>query len=104
MLIIRGVNIFPSDVEAIVRKDTELSGEYRLVVTRENHLDSLTVEAESRHGANIPVADLAARVKRQIKAVTGVGAAVDILPPDTLPRATHKAKRVEDRRTGVWTQ
>lgn len=104
MLIIRGVNIFPSDVEAIVRKDTELSGEYRLVVTRENHLDSLTVEAEARHGANIPVADLAARVKRQIKAVTGVGAAVDILPPDTLPRATHKAKRVEDRRTGVWTQ
>lgn len=104
MLIIRGVNIFPSDVEAIVRKDTELSGEYRLVVERKDHLDSLTVEAEARQGANTAPNDLAARLKRQIKAVTGVGAKVNILAPDTLPRATHKAKRVEDRRGRVWTE
>lgn len=104
MLIIRGVNIFPSDVEAIVRKDTELTGEYRLLVERKDHLDALTVEAEARHGANTAPDDLAARIKRQIKAVTGVGAAVRILPPDTLPRATHKAKRVEDRRGQVWTR
>lgn len=103
MLIIRGVNIFPSDVEALVRKDHDLSGEYRLVVDRKDHLDSLTVEAEARHGVNLPPEELAARLKRQIKAVTGVGAAVAILPPDTLPRATHKAKRVEDRRGQVWT-
>ncbi|MCA1974590.1 MAG: phenylacetate--CoA ligase [Caenispirillum sp.] len=103
MLIIRGVNIFPSDVEALVRKDHDLSGEYRLVVERKDHLDSLTVEAEARHGVNLPPEELAARLKRQIKAVTGVGAAVAILPPDTLPRATHKAKRVEDRRGQVWT-
>lgn len=104
MLIIRGVNIFPSDVEALVRKDTELSGEYRLVVERKDHLDSLTVEAEARHGANTAPEDLAARLKRQIKAVTGVGAQVDILAADTLPRATHKAKRVDDRRGQVWTK
>ena len=103
MLIIRGVNIFPSDVEALVRKDSELSGEYRLVVERRNHLDSLTIEAEARNGANTAPAELAARLKRQIKAVTGVGAEVVILPADTLPRATHKAKRVEDRRGQVWT-
>jgi len=103
MLIIRGVNIFPSDVEAIVRKDHDLTGEYRLVVDRENHLDRLTVDVERRRGVNIPPADLAARLARQIKGVTGVGAAVQVLDPDTLPRATHKAKRVEDRRTGVWT-
>ncbi|MCR6631925.1 MAG: phenylacetate--CoA ligase [Magnetospirillum sp.] len=103
MLIIRGVNIFPSDVEAIVRKDHELTGEYRLVVERKDHLDALTVEAEARHGINTPTEDLAARLKRQIKAVTGVGAQVAILPPDTLPRATHKAKRVDDRRGRVWT-
>jgi phenylacetate-CoA ligase len=103
MLIIRGVNIFPSDVEALVRKDTDLSGEYRLVVERKDHLDSLTVEAEHRHGINLPLEELGARLKRQIKAVTGVGAHVAILPPDTLPRATHKAKRVEDRRERVWT-
>mgnify|MGYP000379001783 CR=1 FL=1 len=46
--------------------------------------------------------ELAGRFAHHLKAVTGVSAAVTILPPDTLPRATHKAKRVEDRRTGVW--
>jgi phenylacetate-CoA ligase len=64
MLIIKGVNIFPSDIEAIARKDHDLSGEYKLIVERDNHLDILT--------------------------------------PDTLPRATHKTKRVEDRRQNVW--
>jgi Coenzyme F390 synthetase len=103
MLIIRGVNIFPSDVEALVRKDHDLGGEYRLVVERRDHLDSLTVEAERRPGTNLASEDLAERLKRQIKAVTGVGAHVAILDPDTLPRATHKAKRVEDRRGQVWS-
>ncbi|WP_108662756.1 phenylacetate--CoA ligase family protein [Acuticoccus kandeliae] len=103
MLVIRGVNIFPSDVEAIVRKDHDFTGEYRLVVERENHLDSLTVEAERIHGVNVPDDALAKRLKDHIKAATGVGAAVSILEPDTLPRETHKAKRVDDRRGNVWT-
>ena len=102
MLIIKGVNLFPSDVEAIARRDHDFSGEYRLIVEREKHLDRLTVEVEraatSAHGD----AELAGRFAHHLKAVTGVSAAVTILPPDTLPRATHKAKRVEDRRTGVW--
>jgi phenylacetate-CoA ligase len=38
-----------------------------------------------------------------LKSLTGVSAGVKILPPDTLPRATHKAQRVEDRRKGVWS-
>ncbi|MBN9697687.1 MAG: phenylacetate--CoA ligase, partial [Zoogloea sp.] len=46
MLIIKGANIFPSDVEAIARRDHDLTGEYRLIVERENHLDRLTVELE----------------------------------------------------------
>ena len=46
--------------------------------------------------------ELSARFRRHLKSVTGATATVRILPPDTLPRATHKAKRVEDRRTGVW--
>lgn len=103
MLIIRGVNIFPSDVEAIVRKDHDLTGEYRLVVDRPDHLDRLTIEAEHRAGVNTRPEDLAERLHRRIKATTGVGAQITILPPDTLPRATHKAKRVEDRRGQVWT-
>ena len=102
MLIIKGVNIFPSDVEAIVRQDHALSGEYRLIVEREQHLDQLRVEVE-RAGANASQdAQLAQQFARQLKALTGVSAQVAILPPDTLPRATHKAKRVEDRRQQVW--
>jgi phenylacetate-CoA ligase len=102
MLIIKGVNIFPSDVEAIARKDHDFSGEYKLIVERENHLDHLTVEVERSATYAGSDEELAARFNRHLKSVTGVTATVRILPPDTLPRATHKAKRVEDRRTGVW--
>lgn len=103
MLIIKGVNIFPSDVEAVVRDDHRLTGEYRLVVDRHNHLDRLTVEAEHIPALNGPVEEIARQVERKIKAVTGVHADIALLPPDSLPRATHKAKRVEDRRSGLWT-
>ena len=103
MLIIKGVNIFPSDIESVIRRDHDLTGEYRLLADRVDHLDRLTVEIERRHGINIPPSDLSARVSRQIKAVTGVGAEVSVLEDGTLPRATHKAKRVEDRRKHVWS-
>ena len=103
MLIIKGVNIFPSDVEALVRGDHDQTGEYRLVVDRVEHLDRLTVELERKHGFNGTDEDLAERFGRRLKAVTGVSADIRVLPSDTLPRATHKAKRVEDRRANVWT-
>jgi len=103
MLLIKGVNLFPSDVEAVVRKDTELTGEYRLVVERVEHLDRLTIEIEHVHGYNGTTETLSLRIGHQLKALTGVGAVVSVLPPDTLPRATHKAKRVEDRRADVWS-
>lgn len=102
MLIIKGVNLFPSDVEAIARKDHDLGGEYRLIVERINHLDALTVEVERAASYTGSDAELAVRFNGHLKSVTGVTANVRILAPDTLPRATHKAKRVEDRRTGVW--
>ncbi|WP_142846149.1 phenylacetate--CoA ligase family protein [Telmatospirillum sp. J64-1] len=103
MLIIKGVNIFPSDVEAIARQDPALTGEYKLVVERINHLDQLTVEVEVAHGHNGPTEEVAARFGKHLKSVTGVSAKVVVHPADTLPRATHKAKRVEDRRQGVWS-
>jgi phenylacetate-CoA ligase len=103
MLIIKGVNIFPSDIEAIARRDHALSGEYKLIVERENHLDHLTVEIERAATDAGQDAELAARFAGHLKSVTGVAARIVILPPDTLPRATHKAKRVEDRRQHVWS-
>lgn len=103
MLIIKGVNLFPSDVEAIARRDHELSGEYRLVIEREQHLDRLTVEIE--RASLDPSQDqvLAERFAGHLQSITGVSARVLILPPETLPRATHKAKRVEDRRGNLWS-
>ncbi|WP_319244671.1 phenylacetate--CoA ligase [uncultured Propionivibrio sp.] len=103
MLIIKGVNVFPSDIEAIARKDHDLTGEYRLVVERENHLDQLTVEIERAAAFAGDDAELVTRFSRQLQSVTGVSAKVRILSPESLPRATHKAKRVEDRRQGVWS-
>jgi phenylacetate-CoA ligase len=103
MLIIKGVNLFPSDIEAVARQDPALTGEYRLVVERINHLDRLTVEVESVRGFNGSLEELAHRLSRHVKATTGVHAEVRVLAPDTLPRATHKAKRVDDRRQGVWS-
>jgi phenylacetate-CoA ligase len=102
MLIIKGANLFPSDVEAIARRDHDFTGEYRLIVERENHLDRLTVELERSPAFAGSDEELAHRFGRQLKSITGVSANVTILPADTLPRATHKAKRVEDRRSGVW--
>lgn len=103
MLIIKGVNIFPSDVEAIARQDRDLSGEYRLIVERQNHLDRLTVEVERAFADDSRDGELVERFTGHLKSITGVAADVVILPPDTLPRATHKAKRVEDRRQHVWS-
>lgn len=100
MLIIKGVNVFPSDIEAIVRKDADYTGEYVLIVNRVHHLDELTVQAERSSGRDIH--ELAERLKRQIKATVGISAAVEILEPGALPRATHKAKRVIDNRAKVW--
>lgn len=102
MLIIKGANLFPSDVEAIARRDHDLTGEYRLIVERQNHLDVLTVEVERSAAFSGRDEDLAHHFGRQLKSITGVSAVVKILPADTLPRATHKARRVEDRRSGVW--
>jgi phenylacetate-CoA ligase len=90
-------------VEAVVRQERDLTGEYRLVVERANHLDRLTIEIEYRHGFNGTLEELAARIARRLKSVTGVGAEVRVLAPESLPRATHKAKRVDDRRSGVWS-
>lgn len=98
MLIISGVNVFPSDIETFVRKNQDLTGEYRLVVTEETHLAHLTVEVEHVEGYPGEVEELAFRVVHDIFKVLGVKPRVKILPPNTLERATHKAKRVVDLR------
>lgn len=103
MLIITGVNVFPSDIEKVVRDLKELTGEYRVIVYREQHLDKFDVEVEKKEGIGIPDEKLAEEVRRRLKSLLGVSPRVKILKENTLERATHKAKRVIDKREKVWS-
>ena len=98
MLIISGLNVFPSDIETFVRKNQDLTGEYRLVVNEEKHLAHLTVEVEHVEGFPGEIEELTRRVVHDIFKVLGIKPRVKVLPPNTLERATHKAKRVLDLR------
>ena len=115
MLIIRGVNLYPTEVELVLGRIEELSPHYRLVVTRASTLDELTVETEvveevfRRAGAEVlseqvVAADrfldqLRARVRHEIKASLGVTANVVLASPGTVPRSEGgKLNRVDDRR------
>ena len=104
MLIIRGVNVFPSHIEEQIMADAALAAIYEIHVTREGHLDALAVHCEVKPetGAVSP-ADLAAmgeQLKQRIKALIGISTAVTVLPADSLKRIeVGKAKRVYDTRT-----
>jgi phenylacetate-CoA ligase len=102
MLIIKGVNVLPSSVEAVVRANTKLSGEYRLVVERVERLDVLTVEVERIQSYRGDVKILEMNVQRDLKAVLGITPNVTVYDDGTLPRETHKAKRIVDKRKNVW--
>jgi phenylacetate-CoA ligase len=101
MLIIRGVNVFPSQIEELIVGQPQLSPQYLLEVHREGMLDHLTVLVEIDPGApNVaPLRDEAARdLQRRIKSYVGVTATVTVCNPGTLERSAGKAKRVLDRR------
>ncbi|HEX5634350.1 MAG TPA: phenylacetate--CoA ligase PaaK [Gemmatimonadales bacterium] len=103
MLIIRGVNLFPTQVEEIVLQHPRLSGQYQLVVTREGPLDHLEVRCEvaAEAGALSPnaVEEIAGWLQQRIKSLIGVSTAVSVLPAETIERTlTGKARRVVDKR------
>jgi len=103
MLIIRGVNVFPSQIEEIVIQQTSLSPHYVLEVRRESHLDELDVLVERRPEIPGPLS-VAARssveqeVERLIKGLIGVSTKVRVVEPGTLQRSQGKAVRVIDKR------
>jgi len=101
MLIIRGVNVYPSQIEAALIGLPGIAPHYQLVVERRGNLDELTVEAEATPGAAATEADLreiAARVRHQIKSLVGVTAEVVVKKPGEVPRSQGKAVRVRDLR------
>jgi phenylacetate-CoA ligase len=97
MLIVRGVNLFPSHVEHLLLGVDEVAPHYRLVIEREGAMDELTVECEPT-SAGVDREALTARVERLLREHTGIRIAVAVVEPGALPRSEGKAVRVEDRR------
>ena len=103
MLIIRGVNVFPTQIEEVVLAHPRLSGHYQILVTRNGLLDEFTVSCELQPGSgNLGTAELreiGEWVQHRIKVLVGISTRVQVLPPDTIERTlTGKARRVIDKR------
>jgi phenylacetate-CoA ligase len=102
MLIIRGINVFPSQIESLLVGVPECEPHYVLVVRREKAMDELEVVVEANpevvaQGAAAMEA-AAHKVRQRIQGVVGITATVKIVPPKTLERSIGKAKRVIDER------
>ena len=100
MLIIRGVNVFPTQIEELICKMPRLAPQYQLIVSREGHLDKLEVLAELRPDAGAGEAEALAReLEQRIKTNVGVSTRVRVVPPNAIERTlTGKARRVIDQR------
>jgi phenylacetate-CoA ligase len=101
MLIIRGVNIYPSQIEAVLVGFPDIAPHYQLVVERSGALDHLTIEVEAGSLAAASVEarqTLGAAVGRHVKSLVGVTCAVAIKSPGEIPRSQGKAVRVRDLR------
>jgi phenylacetate-CoA ligase len=102
MMIIRGVNVFPSQVEEALLRVEGTAPHYLIELTRPEHLDVVTVKVEVLP-ANFSdkmsdMQELHARIEREIQAVTGVRMNVELVKPQTLERFVGKATRVVDNR------
>lgn len=93
MVVVRGINAFPTQVAAVVNRFAALSGEYRIVLPGPGPYDLLPVEAELAEGAH-PDAALAQAVEARVKREIGVTARVTLLPHGGLPRTEGKTRRV----------
>ncbi len=100
MLIIRGVNLFPSQIEEQILATDGLAPHYELKVTREGRLDQLTVRVEATPEAATHEARmiLAERLQHHIKSVIGVTCTVEVVEPGAIERSIGKAKRIVDLR------
>lgn len=98
MLVVRGINLFPSDVEAVLLAIPELSPQYRLVVDRDKALDAIAVHVEARDPSTDGADNLAESVATILRNALGISVHVSIVAAHTIPRSEGKALRVVDRR------
>ncbi|MER7638930.1 phenylacetate--CoA ligase PaaK [Streptomyces sp. NPDC126522] len=100
MVILRGVNLFPTQIEEIVLRTPGVAPHFQLRLTREGRLDALTVRAEARPGATPETREAAARsITAAVKDGIGVSVVVEIVEPESLERSVGKIRRIVDLRT-----
>jgi len=102
MLIVRGVNVFPSQIEYIVMSFPELAPQYQIILDRPGALDVLTVKVELTEEAyknkRLDLTEFKKRIEEEIRNITGIRADIKIVKPGEIPRTDGKAKRVLDLR------
>ncbi|MFF2942238.1 phenylacetate--CoA ligase PaaK [Streptomyces niveus] len=100
MVILRGVNLFPTQIEEIVLRTAGVAPHFQLRLTRDGRMDALTVRAEARAGATPQERAAAARaIATAVKDGIGVSVGVEVVDPETLERSVGKIKRIVDLRT-----
>jgi phenylacetate-CoA ligase len=100
MIILRGVNVFPTQIEEALLACEWCGGHFQIELTREGRMDEMTIVAEARHNSwdSASLDYHADKLATQIKGTIGITARVAIQPPGTLERSMGKAKRVVDKR------
>jgi phenylacetate-CoA ligase len=100
MMIVRGVNVFPTQIEEHILAVDGLAPHYVCVLTRPGRLDELTVrvEAASDAIADVERSTLGRMLADRVKKSVGVTIAVDVVDPQALQRSLGKAKRIDDQR------
>jgi phenylacetate-CoA ligase len=99
MIILRGVNLFPTQIEELLLQVEDLSPHFQCVLSRSGTLDEMTVRVETREGVGESAARSAGQeLRHQVKSTIGVSVAVDVVPPDAIERSVGKMRRIVDER------
>jgi phenylacetate-CoA ligase len=98
MMIVRGVNVFPTQIEEKLLALDALSAHYQIVLTRNGRMDEMEVKVEARAGAGDAANEAAKVLARQIKDTIGISAWINVVAPDGIERSQGKAKRIVDLR------
>lgn len=101
MVIVRGINVFPGQVEYVLMKFSEVSPHFMIILDREGELDRMTVQVELIDMASDKLDDyykLKSKIGHELKSVLNLHADVEFVDPGTIPRSEGKAKRVTDKR------
>ena len=101
MLKIRGVNVFPSQIEEVILSFDELGPHYEIIVTREGYVDKLEIRVELASSTDSfgELVKLSDRIRNKLKTILGLDAKVKLESPNTLQRFEGKAKRIKDLRS-----